>query len=430
MNSLLKLSFPIVALLVLSVSCRKFDNDPAEITIISPLPGTVFMPGDTIQVEANLSDDDDLGTLTIKLLNQSYTPVSHQDYYALNYMDTYHLSQPYVIDDLFLESGTYFITVSVSDGSEDANEYRVIEIHELPKTREAVYFLTRPDTMNLNLVELDSLGQLVNRLTIPGDYAESAINSRYHELIVSGQYGYYNHYDLHTYSNIFSEPPYNGSGPSFLNLFFYNNLTYVSYYDGRIRAFDMNGSVKFNSAQPVYYQPGALCANSKYVFAEAFYTGQSERRLVVINNPSGVARQEYNLDAEIATILSTGENEVMIFGNKNGDGKIFSYHVVNNDADDLHTMPGITIYGALMIDADNYALATQNGLYSFQVSNNNLIPVDVNRPSYGIEYDEVNGILFSASGKEVRQYAFPSPQVMNTSMASDSVMDIRILYNK
>jgi hypothetical protein len=431
MNSILKLLFLVISLLGLFASCRKLDNDPAVITILSPIAGTGFIPGDTIPVEATMTDDGVLGTVSIKLLNSSYTPVCHLENYALNDLDSYTLSQKYVIDNLYLESGDYYLTVSVSDGEEDANEYRLIVINELPKTREGVYFITRPDTMNVHVFELDSLGQLINRLTIPGDYSESAINSRYHELIVSGyQNGYYNQYDLETYTNVFSEPPYNGGGPSFENLFFYDNITYVSYYDGRIRGFDRFGAIKYNSAQPVYYLPGTLCVNFKYVFAEAFYPGQSETRVVVINNPSGVARQEYNLDADISTILSTGENEVMIFGNKNGDGKIYSYHVLNNDVDDLHTMTGIRIYGAVMIDSDNYALATQNGLYSFQVSNNNLIPVDVTAPSYAIEYDVVNGILFSASGNQVRQYAFPQPQVVNTTTSPDSVMDIRILYNK
>jgi len=431
MKSFLKLLLAINVLLVLSSSCKKMEDDPAVITIISPVAGSVFTAGDTITVEATMTDDGSLGTLSIKLLDQSYTPVDHQQNLALNDLSTYHLNQEYVIANLNLESGNYFLAVTVSDGDEDANEYRSIVIHALPKTREAVYLISRPDTMNVNVTELDSAGQLIPRLTIPGDYVESAINSKFNELMVSGyRYGYFNQYDLETFSNISSEPPYNGSGPSFLDLYLHENLSFISYYDGHIKAFDRLGAVKFTSAQPVFYQPGALCVNSKYIFAEAFYPGPGDRKLVVINYPSGVARDEYNLGADISDIISTGDNEAMIFGNNNGDGKIFSYHVLNNDADDLHTLFGIIIFGAVAIDADNYAVATQNGLYSYQASNNNLIPVDVSRPCYALEYDEVNGILFSASGKEVRQYAFPTSQVLNTTTVQDSVLDVRILYNK
>ena len=430
MNLLFRFAFLFILFTFVFAACKKSNNDPAVVTIVKPLSGTVFMPGDTIQVEADMTDDDKLGGVTIKLLNSSYSPVSHQEQFPLNELTSYHLNQSYVIDNLYLESGTYFITVSVSDGNEDANEYRAIVIHELPKTRKAVYVLTRPDSMNVNFVELDSGGQLQNRLAVQGDYAESAVNSRYQQLIISGQYGYYNQYDLETFANVFSEPPYNGAGPSYLDLFFYDNLSYVSYYDGRIQAFDRFGAVKFTSEQPVYYQPGALCVNSKYVFAEAYYSVQGARKFEVINNPSGVTRQEYNLGADIAAILSTGDNEVTIFGNKNGDGKIYAYHVLNNYADDLHTLPGITVYSAVAIDADNYALATQNGLYSYQQSINNLIPMDVSEPVYSLEYDQVNGILFVNAGKKIKEYIFPNAPVIATVMSADSVLDIRVLYNK
>jgi len=430
MNSPFKFSFFLIASMLLFAACKKSKNDPAVITIVKPLSGTVYFPGDTIQLEADIRDDDKLGSATIKLLNAAYTPVSHQDQVPLNELTEYHLNQTYVIDNFYLESGTYFITVSVSDGNEDANEYRAIVIHELPETRKAVYIITRPDSMNVNVVELDSVGQQQNRLTVPGDYAESAINSRYQQLIISGQFGYYNQYDLETYANVFSEPPYNGAGPSYLDLFFYDNLTYVSYYDGRIQAFDRYGAVKFNSEQPVYYQPGTLCVNSEYVFAEAFYSVQGVRKFEVINNPTGVTRQEYNLGADIAAIHSTGENEVTIFGNKNGDGKIYAYHVLNNYTDDLHTLPGITVYSAVAIDADNYALATQYGLYSYQQSINNLIPLDVSEPVYSLEYDHVNGILFANAGRKIKSYIFPNAAVIATVISVDSVLDIRVLYNK
>jgi hypothetical protein len=431
MNAVLKSFFPIILFFLFATSCKKKDNNPAEIIITSPYSGAVFTAGDTIPVAATLTDDGALGNLSIKLLNSSYTPVDHQQQLALNDLTSYNLNEYYIIDNLFLESGNYYIGITVSDGNEDANEYRSIVIHALPKIRKDVYFLTRPDTINVNVVELDSIGQLITRFNIPGDYAESAMNSRWNELMVCGyRYGYFNQFDLENYTTISSEPAYNGSGPSFQDIFFYNNLTFVSYYDGRIRAFDRLGAVKYNSAQPVAYQPGTLCANSKYVFAEAFYPGSGERKLVVINYPSGIVRDENNLGASVSSIISTAENEIMIFGNSNGDGKIFSYHVLDNDADDLHTLPGVTIYGAVAIDSDNYAVATENGLYSYQVSINNLIPMDLNRPCYAIEYDEVNGILFAASGKEVRQYAFPTPQVLSTVVCQDSVLDIRLLFNK
>src|SRR5687767_12465794 len=100
-------------------SCRKKVNDPAEINIISPLPGSAFSPGDTIKVEATMSDDDELGTATLKILNASYTPVNQQQSISMSGVNSYHLEADYIIDNPYLESGNYFFAITVSDGNED-----------------------------------------------------------------------------------------------------------------------------------------------------------------------------------------------------------------------------------------------------------------------------------------------------------------------
>src|SRR6187397_674314 len=107
MKDVLKNLLLICVTFLLNVSCKKLQDDPAVITITSPLSGSVFMAGDTILVEASMTDDNDLGTLTVKLLNSSYTPVAHQEQFALNYLNEYQFTLPYVIDNLYLETGNY-----------------------------------------------------------------------------------------------------------------------------------------------------------------------------------------------------------------------------------------------------------------------------------------------------------------------------------
>lgn len=422
--------FYLPILLLLFNTCRKKENAEPQITITSPASGKIFIPGDTIKVEADISDDGILASVTLKLLNAAYTPVDHQESFSIN-SSSYHLSYEYVIENIYLETGNYFITLSTTDGDNNINEFRSITIQGIPKTRKAVYALTQSNTSNIKVSKLDSANQLVHQFDVLGDYSGSAISSMFKELNVAGKItGAINQFDLVSNSLLFSEPAYNAMLPSFQNLFFSNELTFVSYYDGRIKAFDKNGHVQFNSAQPVYYRPGALCVNDKYVFAEAYYAGPGENRLVVINYPSGVVKQENNAGLDIASMISKEDNELIIFGNKNGDGKIYQYHVLSNGINDFHTLFSNTVYSAVAIDNDRYAIATANGLYSYQESNNNLIPVDLSEPVYSLEYDEVNGILFVNAGRKIKEYAFPDAAVLNTVICGDSLLDIRIQYNK
>ena len=422
--------FYIPILLLIFISCRKKENAEPQISITSPVSGQVFIPGDTIKIEAEISDNNVLASVTLKLLNAAYTPVDHQESFSIN-ASSYHLSYDYVIENIYLETGNYFITLSTTDGDNDQNEFRSIIIQGIPKTRKAVYVLTQTDTAHIEVNKLDSANQLVHQFDIFGDYSGSAISSRYNILNAAGKItGAINQFDLISNSLLFSEPAYNVTLASFHNLFFTNELTFVSYYDGRINAFNKDGHVQFSSVQPVYYLPGALCANDKYVIAEAYYPGAGENRLVVINYPSGVVKQEYNAGLDIASMISKEDDELIIFGNKNSDGKIYQYHVLSNGINDFHTLFGNTIFSAIAIDNDQYAIATANGLYSYQESNNNLIPVDLSEPAYSLEYDEVNGILFVNAGRKIKEYAFPDAAVLNTVIIGDSLLDIRIQYNK
>ncbi len=388
------------------------------------------MPGDTIKVEADISDNDVLPSVTFKLLDAVYTPVDHQESFAIN-ATSYHLSFSYLIENNYLASGSYFVTLSTTDGVNYKNEYRTIQINEIPRTLKAVYVLTQPDSNHVSINKLDSTNQFVHQFDLSGDYSSSTINSRYSELDVAGKtYGAFNQVDLNSNLVLFSIPAYNLTLPSFRNLFLRNNLAFISYFDGNIKAFDNGGQQQFHSEQPVYYQPGAICANDKYVFAEAYYQSPDEHRLAVIFYPSGVARQEYNIGIDVASILSIDDNNVIIFGNKSGNGKIYLYDVVSNGANDFQTLFGNVIYSAVAIDNDRYAIATSNGLYSYQKSINNLIPIDVSESIYSLEYNDLNGVLFCSTGRKIKEYDFPQSGVLNSILSTDSILNVRIQFSK
>jgi hypothetical protein len=413
-----------------SQSCKKKDNAEPVITISHPVSGTAFNPGDTIHVEADLSDDGDLTSVTIKLLNAAYTPVDHQQSFSVN-ASSYHLTYDYIIENNYLETGNYFLTVSSSDGDHDVNAYRTITIHEIPRTTEAVYVITAPDTTKIKVNKVDAANQLVLQFEVTGDYSGSAINARYKRLATSGRItGDYHLFDLSNNSPLFSFPVYNSMLPSFQCVTAAHELSFVSLYDGRIKGFDKDGNVKFNSPQPVYYIPGSLCVNDQYVFTEAYYQNANENRLAVLFYPSGVAKQEYNIEIDIVSMVSLDDNNIIVFGNNNGDGKIYFYHVTSNGINDFHTLFSNTIFSAIAIDGDRYAIATANGLYSYEASSNNLVPMDLSESVYSLEYDDVNGILFANAGRKIKEYAFPNPGVLSNIFSIDSILDTRVLFSK
>ncbi len=413
-------------------ACKKNDDINPVVKINNPVSGQHFIVGDTIHVSADISDDNEITSITVRLLNLSYISVG-SDYTIPVSAANYTLNIQFIIDNLNLPSGNYFIAVIATDGHSETNSFVTIYLNELQKEKKGIYIMSASNSSSFNVSKLDSSNNPIPVISITGDYSGSAIYSRNHELFTLGKItGSFNAFNLDDYSLSWTKPAVSFSIPTFQNLFFLDDLVYVSYYDGNIKAFDKNGLVKYTVQQQGFFRPGVIYKNDQYFFSEIYYSGTDLTKIASFYLVTGVENLERTIDIDLKNICTLDQDRLLLFGNDliTGQGKIETYSISGNGTSLQHVIPTGSLSHVVQVDNSHYFISHSDGIYSFNYSLGSLIPFVSGFHAYSLEYDELNQELFACSGDQIHVYNSASGSFEYNIVSGDSVMDVRILYNK
>ena len=412
-------------------SCKKEESNGPVVHINYPMQGQGFTAGDTVSVSATVTDDQRVTSIIIRLLNASYISCDHDEGVPIS-GNNLEINKDYVISNINLETGDYYIAVIASDGNNVTNEYVRIHINELPKERKGIFILSASNPFSFAVSRLDALNNPVSVTNLNGDYVSSAIYSRNHELFTIGSIsGSFNAYDLDGQSFLWSYPPTGFSIPTFMNLFLIKDRIYVSYYDGNIKGYDMGGVQKFEAQQQGYFIPDVIFRTDQYFFSEIFYRGSHQNKLGVFYF-TGAEKQERAIDIDLKNMYSLDQDHLLLFGNDSvlAQGKIEIYDIPGNGTVSLHTILTGMLNQVIQLDDIHYLIAYSDGIYRYDYSMNSLTPFVTSLPVYSMEYDEVNQELFACSGNKVHVYNVVTAAPEYVVNVVDSVLDVRVMYNK
>lgn len=149
----------------------------------------------------------------------------------------------------------------------------------------------------------------------------------------------------------------------------------------------------------------------------------------------GAAFNQASIPGPVTAIYGQDNNDVFIFGNNSsGGGYIKLYNIPGST---FYTPPfSLSSYGQLLsaaqINANTYLLSFSNGtIYQYTYNPVNITPYINGLTASTLRYDSISNQLITASGKTVNDYTYTGlPTLINSVTLSDSVRDIRILYNK
>jgi hypothetical protein len=412
-------------------SCKKKDQVNPVVKINSPLSGQHFTVEDTIAVSATISDDEEITSVHVRLLNSAYASVGNDLIIPVS-SNSYSLNVPYIIDNLFLETGNYLIAVIASDGHSETNAYVNIIVNELPKERKGIYLFSSSDSSSFKISRLDSANNPVNLINVSGDYSGSAIYSSNHELFTLGKLtGALNAFNLDNNSLLWSKPVISPLA-GYQDLFFSNDRVYVSYLDGNIRGYDKNGALKYSVQQQGFFIPGIMYKNDQFLFAEIYYPSTSLKKIGGFYLVTGIASQEKTIDIDLKNMYSLDANRLLLFGNDltSGQGQIEIYNISGNGTNSLHSIPTGSLNDVVQVDNNHYFISHSDGIYLYDYSLNSLTPFTTGFSVYLLEYDDVNQQLFACSGNQVRVYDSVNGSFQFILTSVDTVLDVRILYNK
>lgn len=430
-NLLTSLAF-VFALAVLLYACKKEeDTVPPIVNISSPYENQFFEVHDTMSVSATVSDESVLKSISVVLVNEDMIPVQEVREVTVNQKEE-QFSLQEVIYDIYLESGTYYIRVSASDGYNTTNNYRKVSITAAPRERKGICFISGENSSVAVLVADNAL-VITPKIVLQGDYSASAVNSYYQDLYVAGKHtGHATAVVLGPGSVKWAIPVIQGSAPYFTNVYNDGNYAYISYYDGNLRGYDHNGVLKYTATAAQNFYPVKSLHHEEYILTEQRDMTSPVRKLVVYYAANGTGKQETSLlNQDVTAFYSKDADNVFVFGNNGSQGVIEVYSMSGNGFWAPHTLPAGRLLSVAQVDSNTYLIGHENNIvYKFQYLPLSLTPFINGVQANAITYDPVMDQVIIGDNNYLRLYNYANAGLVNSAAHNDTITAVHVWYNK
>jgi len=418
----------------LGVACKKdTDTTSPSITITAPATSSSFNVFDTITVAAIVKDDEQLESISIRLLDQDQVPVLPTISVSAS-SNSVSFSKLLPISNIHLSTGTYYVNVFASDGKNDANSFVQITVIEAPLEVERYIVVSRPGSGLVRLDTIDDQFSIGLQSQWNGDHSTTAVNSYHQQIVVGGgDVSAALSLDGEYASVVWSAANLNISSlPYFKDVHFSEDhlITYMTNEDHQIRGYNENGSVVFSAMSSSIYRPKKVIGHGSLVIVELESIVPPLNRLGSYWRSSGVLWQDHPLSMDVVYMNPRNSDRLIMFGNENGQAVVEERDLDNGSFWTLTSLPSGTLNDATAINATSYLLAHENGLYRYDYSTNADVLLVGGINALKVSYDKVNAMAIVAVNSEIRYYDAATGTFLTSVSLMDDAEAIGVLYNK
>lgn len=423
----IKFSLVLIQILCVLGSCQKQDKIPPRINVISPLNNSSFQIPCVVQVEGEVHDNQSLSRIEISIVDENSLPVTTAISQNIS-GDQFEFSEQFIINNRLLQSGNYFVKVSVEDEEENLNSsYTSVTLSEVTRELLGIY-LVSSDQSSTNLSFLDDMGNITLKGTIFGNHKVSEANSK-HQYIFLGTdvSGISLETDFYTTK---WEVPFLPSSYDFfqdVNKSKDNDQLYISNGDGVIRRYDKNGIQIGGYIADFQNWFAHLNEVDNYVMVDT-YSNLFTRWITVYNKSSGIEYTRKSITGEVVEIGQVNNSLCFVLIQNGNDFFLAHYDLNTNNLWIDFSVQNNHCYDAQK--KENYLyITTDDGLYRFNYNNYQMLPLIVNFPCSQIDLEDISGDLIISDAQHV--YFFNEQLgIYNSFVTTDSVENILVYYNK
>lgn len=415
--------FGLVFLSVLS-GCRKLDEIPPDAQIISPTAGTIYNVFDTVLTTFQYSDETQVVSATVELVNADFVPVTPKT----DVLER--TSAELVIDNKLLETGDYYVRLVVKDEQNTNSEFRKIRIAALPKKRRAVFAAVNSSSSSSTLFRVDSLLQQSQLWKQPQqDVLEVCVNSMYEQVAIAGEYSnWLRSFDADSRVELWSDQVFTVSQTErFKDLFWSDFQLYATIYDREVRSYNLTGGLTSNLPTQQYI-PEKVFADNRFLLVEMNLLGDNVHILNVYHASTRALLWQTDFQFDIIAICPLNDDEVLIFGNDGGQARVVAYDVYENTFWEPRTLPSGVVLDAVATESNRFVISHSNGLYAYTYAPNYLNQIS-NLAHSCIKFDEDNGTLLASTGNIINEMAL-NGAVINSINLSGNIQSFDIYYTR
>jgi len=434
LQSLKRYIFPFAALL-LSFSCSKGDDyiTPPSVTISNPFQNQIFGYGDTIFIKASISHFREIENIKISLLNKAFSPVLPVLNYSVNVLD-YQINTYFVLEDINLVDGEYFIQIKVTDKQSSWNEWADIRITEvLREFKSIIAVVANPDLLNTFEVFETPLNAASSKLYVfSGDHLGSEVNSKYNLHFTAGRiFNDLIAWDINKKVANWSVPAIvNPPQDWFCGLYADEKDVFVSTRDGFIVGYDRFGKVSFRSLQ---FQNGEFThfISHQNMLIAVFEPYNSQfQELVVFNYPGGTVLRRLQISGKVKHLSIYNSGSVLVFTDQTTKPAVFEFTIENSTFVKLKDFAFDNCDIVIGSGKDHYFISSGNEIWWYRPQTGSAILYTSVQEPGSIAFDELNNQLYVASGSTISYHRLPFSQALGNIEMPGRVVGINLRYNR
>ncbi len=426
------LCFSVVLIVTIAVGCKKnVDTVSPVITVILPASQTIYENGDTIKFKALFSDETQLKSVSVQLVDKDNKPALASVSSNL-VTNPYTFAGGYIIDDPLLPGAVYNLRFQASDGVNITNRFIEIQVHELPRKLLYPLIVTHPKADSWQTYSLPESGGWKELTSHTGDYCGSAVNPASSLFYFCGKY----------LSGLAAaklpggnaawlvKPGFNSSQRWFEGISFNSPLLYVACYEGNIRGYDKSGNEIYKSETFLNSYPYLSVCTKNLILASYKDDFSANRNLVAFHNQGGKMIYTKFIQKDVIGMINTTSDNVLVFSNVNGHGDISLWSGIDNSFVPMRTLPEGQFHEAIKMDNDNYFISTSVGLYRYELSTNALSQFISKTINSEISYDPLALQIYTCTGKMLEIYSIQSAALVGSYPLPDTAVDLHLVFNK
>jgi hypothetical protein len=423
----------IFLVLLFICGCKKEDSDVSApgITWTSPYETQQFNVFDTIHVNVQLTDDKQLVSVQVKLVDENLVPVLPGISVSISGTN-WPLEFDYPIANIRMTTGTYYVYVEVSDGMNVKNAYRGINITEAPLELKGFFAATTPGVNLVDIYRADTSWTPVLSNPFVSDFTDLEVSSWWQQVYISGAFtgplraisidGQFPGWSIPaTQSAIPFWGPMNVNGPML-------NVSYPA--SAQVKNIDVSGNPGFYAnADPGFYPDNQVQAGNMIYIEEKDFSSSAIR--MVVFSTSGGAIQETAMPIDAVELFERDGNNIYVAGNSAGQGHLLIYDFMTNGFWEPIVLPAGQVLSATQVDYNTLLIAMDNGtIYRFTYSPVGLLIIGTGINASQVRFDPGGNRVFTAEGSDVKIYNYNPFFLQETVAFPLAVRDLELWFNK
>jgi hypothetical protein len=414
-------------ILMIFGSCLQKEEvyDPS-IYFVEPQEYYIVNMPDTLDVRVEINDLNIIRSVILSLVNEYQIPVVQSNYYFPD-STSFIIETSLALTDKSLETDTYQLLVTVSDGINEKKNYLEIKINEIAARIQAYMAVTTQLDFESTIIRLKPDFETDTQFVIPKKHWLSGVQGLWGEFFfVSGEPSRITAYNTESFDvewEFAAQPP----RPLITAIFTDKELIF-STANGNAGILSADGTNTLLTAPYENKSIRCVAADDKYIYAYHVSLSGDIKELTVYYRVSGSIRVQEAVSGDI-TDLVPERGMVMAFIRSTAGTAILEYDPEEMIPAQSNFLDGQDIKSVVKISDDQLFLLTDLKVISYDIAINRFTDF-TDQPYAFCRYDYLSDIIFLARDNMVYGFDRNTGDLLKEVPFPEEVRDFQILYNK